>query len=159
MVTQPKANPTLTNIGRSFNGKTVRAYTVDLAVNGTDFSDTELGPNGAFQEVLRTITARSTVIMYSALRADGDSNDGQVFDVYIEGDFPTDTYDGTNSETFAAYLQSEIRLLTEAGIRTAADIAASGESANAAGIDLSSATVTEMDGSPFLADHTDSYPS
>jgi len=158
MVTQPKANPTLTNIGRSFNNKTVRAYTVDLAVDGTDFSDTELGPNGAFQEVLRTITERCTVHMYSALRAEsGDA--GQVFDVYVEGDFPTDTYDGENSETFAAYLQSQIRLLTEAGIRTAEDIAASGETANAAGIDLSSATVTEMAGSPFLADHTDSYPS
>ena len=48
------------------------------------------------------------------LRSDG-VNAGQVFDVIYEGEFGTDTYDGSNSETFAAYLQTELRLLTAAG--------------------------------------------
>ena len=153
-----KVNPTIVNRGRSFNGKTVQAYTIDLAVNATDFGTTEMGPNGAFQDVMETLGKYGTVVMHSALRSDG-SNDGQVFDVYFEGEFPTDTYDGTNSETFAAFLQSEIRLLTAAGARTAATIAISGESANTAGADLSSATVAEMSGSPFYADHLGVYPA
>jgi hypothetical protein len=146
-----KVNPTIANIGRSFNGKTVQAFTVDLAVNATDFGATEMGPNGAVQEVLRVLSKNATIVMHSALRSDG-SNNGQVFDIYFEGEFPTDTYDGSNSETFAAFLQTEIRTLTTAGIRSAATIALSGESANAAGIDLSSATVVALTGSPFYAD-------
>lgn len=146
-----KVNPTIDNVGRSFNGKTVQAYTIDLAVNATDFSDTEMGPNGAVQEVLATIAKSATIVMYSALRADGDTNDGQVFDVYVEGEYPTDTYDGSTSETFAVFLASEINALTAAGARTAETIAVSGESANVAGLDLSSATVAEMTGSPFYA--------
>lgn len=153
-----KVNPTIVNRGRNFNGKTIQAYTIDLAVNATDFGTTEMGPNGAFQAVMETLAKYGTINMHSALRSDG-SNDGQVFDVYFEGEFPTDTYDGTNSETFAAFLQSEIRLLTAAGARTAATIAISGESANTSGADLSSATVTEMTGSPFYADHLGVYPS
>ena len=154
-----KVNPTIVNRGRSFNGKTVQAYTIDLAVNATDFGSTEMGPNGAFQDVMETLGKYATVVMHSALRADADTNDGQVFDVYVEGDFPTDTYDGSTSETFAAFLQSEIRLLTAAGARTAAVIADSGEGANVAGSDLSSATVAEMSGSPFYADHLGVYPA
>lgn len=153
-----KINPTIVNRGRSFNGKTVQAYTVDLNVDATDFADTEMGPNGAFQEVMEVLTTNATVIMHSALRSDG-SNDGQVFDVYFEGEFPEDTYDGSNSETFADFLQSKIRELTSAGARTADTIEVSGESANTSGEDLSSATVVEMDGSPFYADHLGYYPS
>ena len=135
-----KVNPTKGNTVDHFNGKTVTAVTVDFAVNGTNFSSTEMGPNGAVQEAIRALSNQATPIIITKLRSDG-SNDGQVFDVIYEGEFGTDTYDGTNSETFAAYLQTELRLLTTAGIRTAAQILESGESANAAGLDLSSATV------------------
>lgn len=146
-----KKNPTLANTGRSFNGKTVQAYTIDLAVNATDFGTTEMGPNGAIVDVIEVLGKNVTMIMHSALRSDG-TNAGQVFDVFFEGEFPTDTYDGTNAETFAAWLQSEVRLLTTAGIRTADTIAVTGESANVAGLDLSSATVVALTGSPFYAD-------
>ena len=60
------------------------------------------------------------------LRYNGGGNAGQVFQLYYEGEFGTDTYDGTNSETFAAYLQTELRLLTSVG---------------AGSVNLSSATV------------------
>ena len=135
-----KVNPTKANTVDHFNGKTVTAITVDFAVNGTNFASTEMGPNGAVQQAILTLSNQATPIIITKLRSDG-SNAGQVFDVIYEGEFGTDTYDGTNSESFADYLQSELRLLTTAGIRTAAQIADSGESANSGGLDLSSATV------------------
>ena len=120
-----KVNPTKANTVDHFNGKTVTAVTVDFAVNGTDFSDTEMGALGAVQEAINTLSNQATPIIITKLRTDG-SNAGQVFDIVYEGEFGTDTYDGTNSETFAAYLQTELRLLTAAGSND---------------IDLSSATV------------------
>ena len=109
-----KVNPTKANTVDHFNGKTVTAVTVDFAVNGTDFSDTEMGALGAVQEAILTLSNQATPIIMTKLRSDG-SNDGQVFDVIYEGEFGTDTYDGSNSETFADYLQTELRLLTAAG--------------------------------------------
>jgi hypothetical protein len=120
-----KVNPTKANTVDHFNGKTVTAITVDLAVDGTDFSDTEMGPLGAVQEAINTLSNQATPIIITKLRSDG-SNAGQVFDIVYEGEFGTDTYDGSNSETFAAYLQTELRLLTASGSND---------------IDLSSATV------------------
>ena len=109
-----KVNPTKANTVDHFNGKTVTAVTVDFAVNGTDFSDTEMGALGAVQEAILTLSNQATPIIMTKLRSDG-VNAGQVFDVIYEGEFGTDTYDGSNSETFAAYLQTELRLLTAAG--------------------------------------------
>ena len=143
-----KVNPTKANTTDHLSGKTITAVTVDFAVNGTDFSSTEMGPNGAVQQAIRTLTNQATPIIITKLRSDG-SNNGQVFDIVFEGEFGTDTYDGSSSETFAAYLQTELRLLTTAGIRTAAQIAESGESANVAGLDLSSATVVAATSASF----------
>ena len=120
-----KVNPTKANTVDHFNGKTVTAITVDLAVDGTNFSSTEMGPLGAVQEAINTLSNQATPIIITKLRTDG-SNAGQVFDIVYEGEFGTDTYDGSNSETFAAYLQTELRLLTASGSND---------------IDLSSATV------------------
>ena len=144
-----KRNPTLSNTTNHFSGKTITAVTLDLAVNATDFSSTELGPNGAIQQVIAAMSKEATPIVITKLRADGGANAGQLMDFIYEGEFGTDTYDGTNSETFAAYLQTEIRLLTAAGARTAATIAESGESANVAGSDLSSATVVAATAASF----------
>ena len=73
-----------------------------------------MGPLGAVQAAIATMTQEATPIIITKLRSDG-SNDGQVFDIIWEGEFGTDTYDGTNSETLAAYLQTELRLLTSVG--------------------------------------------
>lgn len=132
-----KTHPTLANRSRAFLGKTLDMYTVDLAVNATDFSATEMGAEGAVQAMLRTFAnAGCTIVGHSELRADGGANAGQVMDVYVEGDFPTDTYDGTNSETFAAWVQSEIRLLTAVG---------------AGPVNLNAATVARGTGFPLFA--------
>ena len=77
-----------------------------------------------------------TIVGYSALRADSGANAGQIMTVLIEGDFGTDTYDGTNSETFAAHLEDLIQALTSVG---------------AGSVNLSSATVTAVTGFPLAA--------
>ena len=138
MAIQTKANPTLENRGRSFLGKTLQAYVVDLAVDATDFSATEMGANGAVQAVMRTISQNATIVAHSALRADSGANAGQLFTVIIEGEFGTDTYDGTNSETWGDWIQTEIRLLTSVG---------------AGPVNLNAATVTAVDGFPMFANH------
>lgn len=145
-----KKNPTLANVSRSFMGKTLDAYTIDLAVNATDFSSTEMGANGAVQEVLRVLSKIVTIVGHSALRADGGANAGQVFDVYVEGQYDTDSYDGSNAETLAAHLEDEIQALTAAGVRSADLAAATGETTSA-GINLSSATVARITGFPLYA--------
>jgi len=127
--TDVAVNPQLRNESRSFNGKTVRQYAVDLQ---NDVSGS-LGPDGALRRVLDTIALRTTPIMISGTYTGNDDN--SAFNIFVEGDFPTDTYDGENSETFAAFLQTEIRALT------AVD-----------GVTVSGATVTEDSASPYFAD-------
>ena len=137
-----KANPTVANTGRSMAGKTMHGLTVDIALHAISMVN-ELGPNGVVQDIISTVSRTATVLAYSAVRTDG-ATAGQLVDIWVEGDFPTTTYDGTNAETLAAFLQSEIRLKTTSGIRTADDIAVSGESANAAGSNLNATTVVDL---------------
>jgi len=111
-----KINPTKANTTDHLSGKTITAVTVDFAVNGTDFtSSAEMGPLGTVQAAIATMTQEATPIIITKLRADGGANAGQVFDMVFEGEFGTDTYDGTNSEAFAAYLQTVLQLLTSVG--------------------------------------------
>ena len=128
-----KINPTKLNTTDHLSGKTITAVTVDFAVNATDFSATEMGPLGAVQAAIATMTQEATPIIITKLRSDG-ANNGQVFDMVSEGEFGTDTYDGTNSEAFAAYLQTVVRLLDEAGSND---------------IDLSNATVVAATAASF----------
>ena len=128
-----RVNPTKANTTDHLSGKTITAVTVDFAVNGTDFSATEMGPTGAVQTAIATMTQEATPIIITKLRSDG-ANDGQVFDMVFEGEFGTDTYDGTNSEAFAAYLQTVLRLLTSVG---------------AGSVNLSSATVVAATAASF----------
>jgi hypothetical protein len=97
-----------------------------------------MGALGAVQVVLSKVAETATVIGHSALRADSGANAGQLFDVYIEGNFGTDTYDGGSppGETFAADLEDRIIVLTSVGTGS---------------VDLSSATVTALTGFPLYA--------
>ena len=114
MASLTRVNPTKANTTDHLSGKTITAVTVDFAVNGTNFSSTEMGAEGAVQAAIRALTQIATPIIITKLRSDG-ANDGQVFDMIFEGSFGEDTYDGSNSETFAAFLQTELRLLTSVG--------------------------------------------
>lgn len=139
MATVTQVNPVkatgLTNRSRSYNGKTIMAFNIDYAVNGTNFDTTENGPTGAHQIVLGQLAQNLTIVGLSALRSDG-SNDGQVYTILVEGDFGTDTYDGTNSETLAAHLEDVIQANTSIGVGS---------------VDLSSATVAAVAGFPMYA--------
>ena len=115
MASLTRVNPTKANTTDPLSGKTITAVTVDFAVNGTNFSSTEMGAEGAVQKAIRTLTQIATPIIMTKLRADGGANAGQVFDMIFEGEFGTDTYDGSNSEAFHTFLQSELRLLTSVG--------------------------------------------
>ena len=99
MPTVDKVNPITRNVARSFNGKTVQQYQVDLVADASG----ELEPGEAVEAVLRAFAERATVIMHSEL-TDGDTQ----MTVFVEGEFPTDTYDGENSETFGTYVESVI---------------------------------------------------
>lgn len=130
------ANQGHTNRARNGLTKALAAFDIDFAVNATNFASTELGATGAVKEVLATIATMGVIVGYSVLRADAGGNAGQIMTVLVEGDFGTDTYDGTNSETFAAHLEDLIQAKTSVG---------------AGPVDLSSATVTAVAGFPMAA--------
>jgi len=122
--------------GLATTGKTLAAFDIDFAVNGTDFGDTEMGPTGAVKEVVNTIKTMGNIVGMSETRTDG-ANDGQIITVLIEGDFGTDTYDGgVVGETFAAHLEDLIQAKTSVGVGS---------------VNLSSATVTAVTGFPLAA--------
>ena len=130
------ANAGHRDIARNGLTKALAAFDIDLAVNATNFASTELGAAGAVKAVLNRVATMGTIVGYSALRADSGSNAGQIITVLVEGDFGTDTYDGSNSETFAAHLEDLIQALTSVG---------------AGSVNLSSATVTAVAGFPLAA--------
>lgn len=95
-----KVNPTFDpTTPRCFLGKTLSAFAVDFNVD----ADGSTGPNGAVAKVLQTIADRATVVMYSDI-----TGTGELMTVFVEGEFGTSTWDGTNSETFAAHLEDTI---------------------------------------------------
>jgi hypothetical protein len=83
---------------RSFLTKTISVFTVT-----TDDISASTAPGGAIDAILKTISLSATIVAHSAM---GTAN---VF--WIEGEFPTDTYDGTNSESFAAHLEDTVQAL------------------------------------------------
>jgi hypothetical protein len=133
MAVVTKVNPTIDSTrGRAFLGKTIDKYTVDI-VAATDLSVANMGPDGAFQAMISAMSRITTIVGVSALRTNG-SGAGRMFDVMIEGDFGTDTYDGTNSETLAAHLEDEVQ-----GLGTVNSV------------NLGSATVVRATGYPLFA--------
>ena len=105
-----KVNPVIdATRGRTFTGATLNCFTVDI-VAATNLATANMGPEGAYQAILTALSRSATVVGVSALRTNG-SGDGRMFDVLVEGEFGTDTYDGTNSETFAVHLEDVVQAL------------------------------------------------
>jgi len=128
-----KINPVISATrGRAFLGKTLNCFTVDI-VAATNLATANMGPGGAFQAILSALSRNCTIVGVSALRTNG-SGAGRMFDVLVEGEFGTDTYDGTNSETFAAFLTTEVVALGTVN-----------------SVSLASATVVAKDGFPMFA--------
>lgn len=95
-----KVNPAYDiTLPRAFSGKSVTELLVDFNVDATAGADVE----GAIWKTLQTIQLTSTILMVSDL-----TGTGQLMSVFVEGEFPTDTYDGTNSEAYHTFVQSEI---------------------------------------------------
>ena len=118
-----KINPAFDEtLPRAFSGKSVTQLLLDFNVDATAGNDVD----GAIWKSLQQIQLTSTILMYSDL-----TGTGQLMTIFVEGEFPTDTYDGTNSETYAAFLQTVIRDLGTAA----------GTAANP--IDVSGATVVQ----------------
>lgn len=87
---------------RSFLTKSISTFDIDLNVDASASN----APFEVIDRVLQTISERATIVAHSAL-----TGTGQLMTVWLEGEFPTDTYDGTNSETFAAHLEDQIQAL------------------------------------------------
>jgi len=94
-----KINPVYKpTVARSFNGKSVQHLTVTMAVDITGST----APEGAIDAIVKTLGLRATPVLLSAIAAGG-------FDVYFEGEFPTDDYNSDDSATtFAAQVQADI---------------------------------------------------
>ena len=133
MASLTKTNPVISATrGRSFTGATLNCFTVDI-VAATDLATANMGPSGAFQAIVSALSRICTVVGTSALRTNG-SGAGRMFDVLVEGEYGTDTYDGTNSETLAAFLTTEVVALGTVN-----------------SVNLGSATVTVKAGFPMFA--------
>ena len=161
MAVQTRFNPTQPNVARSFNGKTVSVFTI-ATIGGTVGNTVasslanERGPNGAFQAIIRAITAYTTPVMISAIRG-GDNN---TFDVFFEGDFGTDNWGAANVQAFEAYLEATIRALGQNAAARAATlptVVAGVETLSANGVDLRQSTVTR--GETFQADQINFDPA
>lgn len=95
-----KINPDLDiTLPRAFIGKSITVLELDINVDASASN----GPEGALAKVIQVMQSRTTVIAHSAL-----TGVGQLMTFWVEGVFPTDTYDGTNSEDFPTYLTSEV---------------------------------------------------
>jgi hypothetical protein len=95
-----KINPTFdVTLPRAFNGKSMVELSIDLGVDASGSN----GPDEAISKVLQVLSGTATIIAHSAL-----TGTGELMTVFVEGDFPTDTYDGENNETYVTFLTSEI---------------------------------------------------
>jgi hypothetical protein len=139
MATQPKVNPTLPNVARHFNGKSITGVTIATGVVMTD----EFGANGALQDIYEVMAENATPIIVSQVRTPGTTS--AEFDVYFEGDFlEVDDYGTSNDASFVADLQVRIKALgATAAVRDAVTAAASGET-ESAGVNLADATATAI---------------
>ena len=96
-----KINPVyVPGSAHSFTGKTFTELTVNIVPDVTGST----APGGAIDSLIKVASNNATVVLMSAVTASG-------FTYVVEGDFPTDTYDGTNSQTFAAYMQAQFQAL------------------------------------------------
>ena len=96
-----KVNPTAVDIAsiQYFGTKDLTVFELDFgaAVN------TKTGPESAIAKAVEKIAQHCTILIRSELHSTN-----QVMTFFIEHGNQTDTYDGTNSETFVEYLATEL---------------------------------------------------
>ena len=95
-----QANPNRVDEEKFFIGKEISFIDVDFgaAVNGS------LGPAGAVEAVFEAIQSEGFNILGHGPLHSTNAN----MSLMLEGEYGTDTYDGSNSETVAAHLEDVI---------------------------------------------------
>ena len=100
---QTKVAPTFVDEDTFFVGKTVTLIEITYPGNVTS----KTGPESAIQKCHEAIMgAGFNILGYGAL-----TDTGTVSAMMIEGEYGTDTYDGSSSETLAAHLEDVIQAL------------------------------------------------
>lgn len=112
------------------NGVTLQFFNIDFGADVSAMLDTDLtnaNPRSPVAVALEAIAQACTVEVIGTVQNNGNGagNDLRIAVAAIGGAYGTDTWDGTNSETFAVYLTS---LVAAAGTHQ--------------GVDLSGAAVT-----------------
>lgn len=102
MPTVTRLNPTSVATSFSTQGKPLTFVKIDFGSNVS----TKTGPDSTIEAVLRVVAATATIAIV------GELVSNQYLSIAVEGTFGTDTYDGSNSETFAADLEDRIQALT-----------------------------------------------
>lgn len=100
MATVTKSNPVIDTASIEYYGsKPLTIFEVDFgaAVN------TKTGAESTIAKVIEKISEHCTIVLRSELHTTN-----QVMTFFVEHTNNADTYDGTNSETFVTYLQTEI---------------------------------------------------
>lgn len=112
------------------NGVTLQFFNIDFGADVSAMLDTDLtnaNPRSPVAVALEAIAQVATIEVIGTVQNNGNGtgNDLRIAVAAIGGAYGTDTWDGTNSETFAAHLED---LVQAAGTHQ--------------GVDLSSALVT-----------------
>lgn len=101
MPTLTRVNPTVVATNFSTQGKPLTFVKIDFGASVA----AKTGPDSAIETVLREVAKTATIAIV------GELVSSQYLSIAVEGTFGTDTYDGTNSETFAADLEDRIQAL------------------------------------------------
>lgn len=97
------------------NGVTLQFFTIDFAADVSallDVDTTNANPRSPVAVALEAIAQVATIEVIGTVQADSSANAGQVLRIGVAavgGAYGTDTYDGTNSETFAAHLEDLVQ--------------------------------------------------
>ena len=98
---QTKVNPTWVDEEKFFIGLTPTFVDLDFGANVA----TKTGPTSTIQTVIHAIQNENVTILGHGALHSSDNN----MSIMIEGARGTDTWDGTNSETFAAHLEDVVQ--------------------------------------------------
>lgn len=103
MASVTRTVPASFGLSTNFLGKTLAHLDIDF---GADVS-TKLGPTSAVASAMDAIQGAGFNIVIIGPLHSADNN----ISVCVEGDFGTDTYDGSNSETLAVHLEDVVQAL------------------------------------------------
>jgi hypothetical protein len=106
MASVTRTVPASFGLSTNFLGKTLAHLDIDFGANVS----TKLGPTSAVASAMDAIQgAGFNIVIIGPLHAAGGADNN--VSICVEGDFGTDTYDGSNSETLAVHLEDVVQAL------------------------------------------------